>query len=92
MRSLDALQKETQGIKDTTQQKDEQIDQLKHRVFELQSSVIQKKMAEFGTKFDIILKPSKMSFRFMKIILMLCGGSMFGMVDGTECEVSRNLF
>lgn len=35
IRSLDALQKETQGIKDTTQQKDEQIDQLKHRVFEL---------------------------------------------------------
>ena len=43
IRSLDALQKETQGIKDTTQQKDEQIDQLKHRVFELQSSVIQRK-------------------------------------------------
>ncbi len=40
---LEELKTEIQEIKDTIQQKEEQIGKLKHRVFELQSSIIQRK-------------------------------------------------
>ena len=40
---LEELKSEIQEIKNTVQQKEEQIDKLKHRIFDLQSSITQRK-------------------------------------------------
>ena len=49
---LEELKEEIQEIKKIVQQKEEQIDQLKHRVFDLQSSTTQRKwLIEYKTRY-----------------------------------------